>query len=68
MVEEIQYCDNGSEVVSPIVVEVSGGVVQDVANIPAGISVHVHDYDTDGQDEETIKVDNSGGKYFLEKW
>ena len=51
-----------------ITVTVSGGVVQDVSGIPAGTSVHVHDYDTDGQDETNCKTDDGGDIYFLGKW
>ncbi len=57
----------------PIVVIVSGVVVQDVSGIPAGLFVHVHDYDTDGQiplspdDFRTkyIRTDDNGDNYFL---
>ena len=51
-----------------VVVVVSGGAVQDVTAIPAGIDVFVHDYDTDGQDEENTKTDIDGEKYLLGVW
>ena len=66
---------------APIIVTVSGGVVQDVSGMPSGVSVHVHDYDVDGQEpidliEENdadvdgfdIKTDVNGDAYFLGIW
>ena len=50
--------------IEPIIVEVSGGVVQAV-KIPAelqelGIQVAVHDYDVDGEDESRLDSDGQG--------
>lgn len=36
---------------NPIVVTISGGVVQDVENVPAGVTVIIRDYDN--YDNET---------------
>lgn len=49
----------------PIRVYVRGGVVQDIENIPKGITIEVIDYDTDGADEgRTTKLEN-GDECFL---
>ena len=36
----------------PIVIQVSGGLVQAVMNVPKGVTVQVVDFDTDGEDPE----------------
>lgn len=59
----------------PIIVSVSDGAVQDIANIPQGLTVEVHDYDTtdlpaglDEVVEECLKRDSEGNTYFLGVW
>ncbi|MCX6908355.1 MAG: hypothetical protein NTY01_09975 [Verrucomicrobia bacterium] len=46
----------------PIYVSVEGGVVQNVENIPAGVSVVVLDYDVDAQDSDRIKPSPLNGE------
>jgi hypothetical protein len=46
---------NPKEGKHPIYVSVRGGVVQNVENIPAGVSIVILDYDVDAQDSERIK-------------
>ncbi len=68
-----EAAENIKALQKPIVVTVSGGAVQQVSGIPAGVFVHVHDYDTDGQiplspdDFRTkyIRTDDNGDNYFL---
>lgn len=50
-----------------IIVEVSGGVVQNIIK-PDNVSVHVHDYDVDGTDDLDLETDENGDKYFLGVW
>ena len=33
-----------------------GGLVQDVVNIPPGLTVQVIDYDTEGEDDERLEI------------
>lgn len=54
----------------PIIVTVSGGVVQHVANVPPGVVVEVRDYDCmDGNefDPKTMTRDEATGDYY-ESW
>lgn len=62
--------DNPDEPESSIIISVSGGVVQDVSGIPAGLSVHVHDYDIhiDEHNKNEFDVDDNGDQYFLGIW
>lgn len=41
----------GWEKVSPIIITVSGGVVNAVSGVPDGVTVEVHDWDGDERDE-----------------
>lgn len=50
---------------APIVITIEGGAVQNVLDVPPGVSVHIHDYDTDGCDEKDLETDGSGDQYFL---
>lgn len=43
----------------PIIIIVSGGVVQDIRNIPEGITLEVHDYDS---------ADEIGSPCEIAKW
>ncbi len=45
-----------------VILEVRHGLVT-VAEAPGGISVHLKDYDVDGYDESTLKVDEEGKRY-----
>lgn len=51
-----------------IIITVYGGIVQDVRGIPEGVSVQVHDHDTDGREQEAIEIDERGDKYICEVW
>ena len=54
-----------------IMVTVEGGLIQAVNNIPPGIVVEVHDYDTDGRelDEEAgVMPDEHGDFYQRSEW
>ena len=50
-----------------IIVIVACGVVVDVLN-PTEHEVVVRDYDTDGRDEEYIKTDEYGDKFYESIW
>jgi len=41
---------------TPILVIVQGGLVQDVVNIPSGLTVQVIDYDTEGEEDERLEI------------
>ncbi len=45
-------------------VYVAGGVVQGVTNIPAGVTVKVYDYDTDGADTGDVELDDDGAAFY----
>ncbi len=45
-------------------VDVSGGVVQGVTNIPIGVTVKVCDYDTDGADGDDVEIDDDGDVFY----
>lgn len=49
----------------PIIITVQGGVVQDIENIPAGVVIHVHDYDVEGEDTSALPKNNDGDHYNL---
>ncbi len=50
----------------PIIITVEGGLVQGISNIPEGVTVEVHDYDTaDGHDPQ---VDQDGSIYNKSQW
>ena len=51
-----------------ITVTVEGGVVQAVEDIPAGITVRVLDFDTDGADEESLTTLPNGEKASVGEW
>lgn len=40
----------------PILVIMQGGLVQDVVNIPPGLTVQVIDYDTEGEEDERLEI------------
>ncbi len=48
----------------PIIVIVSGGNVQDVLNVPPGVVIEVHDYDTTCTDiDGDLRRDPDGAAY-----
>ena len=50
-----------------IEITVRGGLIQDIQNIPIGITIRVRDYDTDGDEDRTIK-DENGDRCFQADW
>lgn len=54
--------------VKKIIVTIEGGVVQFIAHIPSGVIVEVHDYDTDGVEEEKLRTDKDGNKHTVVVW
>jgi len=40
----------------PIRIYVKGGLIQDIENIPKGITIEVMDFDTEGADEESTTL------------
>lgn len=48
-----------------LVIEIDGGLVQNVEINGEYVSAEVHDYDTEGADESEIETDDEGGKYVL---
>jgi len=62
--------DDDEEIEGEIIITVSGGVIQEV-EIPEHlkhISVIVHDYDTDGVDEDMLEADKDGDFYVISYW
>ena len=51
-----------------ITVTVEGGVVQAIDGIPAGVTVRVLDFDTDGLDEESLTALPNGSKASVSDW
>ena len=51
-----------------IVVEVKGGNIQHIENIPAGVQVLVKDYDQDGTPEAEFDGKDEGGTYTEAVW
>lgn len=52
-----------------IIVEVSGGVVTDVSNIPDDVEVEVRDYDVEQcEDSRLIKENDKGFEYVDSIW
>ena len=47
-----------------IVIEVSGGLVSEVYNVPSGYSYEIHDYDVEGAEEGELHEDKNGDEYF----
>jgi hypothetical protein len=48
-----------------IIVVVRGGLVEDVTNVPKGVTVEVHDYDTEGAQPGELVTDDKGDEHFL---
>lgn len=42
-----------------IIITVDGGLIQDIENIPPGIQVEIHDFDTEGADDSEITMINN---------
>jgi len=55
-------------VTNPIVVTVQGGAAQGVENVPPGVTVEVHDYDLQGDEETGIETDADGNRYRLDTY
>src|SRR5262245_18079790 len=51
-----------------IIVEVQGGLVQEVRDVPIGVIVEVRDYDTDGIEEEMIEHREGEDDFVLSEW
>jgi len=54
-----------------VIIIVEGGIVQNVLGVPAGVTIEVHDYDTDGADSEyddRLRRDPAGDVYHLSAW
>ena len=51
-----------------ITIRVSGGVVQNVEDIPPGIVVRVIDYDVDGADTADLDEDETGEDCNIALW
>ena len=47
-----------------IIVDLDGGLVQDVHALPPGVRVVVRDYDIEGADDDELHTDDSGAKYY----
>jgi hypothetical protein len=39
-----------------VIIDVEGGIIQSIKNIPPGIIIEVRDYDVEGADTEEIKT------------
>jgi len=51
----------------PVIVQVEGGLISDVYDIPRGINVETRDYDIEGCDEDEeaeLSTDKNGDKYY----
>jgi hypothetical protein len=57
-----------AESIAVINVTVEGGVVQAIDGIPAGVTVRVLDFDTDGADEESLTELPNGEKASVSEW
>lgn len=57
--------NQSNQIAAPLVVEITmeGGVIQFV-HCPPGVTVIVRDYDTDGDDEVDLSIDEQGDFYF----
>lgn len=56
---------------TPVLVIVRGGVIQDIQNIPEGITFEVQDYDVDGltvEELESLEQDEDGVPYNVSIW
>jgi hypothetical protein len=55
--------------VKVVKVVVEGGVIQDI-ELPPGVKVIVHDYDTEGADEDCdhLSQDDNGDEYIETVW
>jgi hypothetical protein len=51
-----------------ITVTVEGGLIQEIENIPPGISVLVMDFDTDGTDEDEVTKTTEGDLCVVSEW
>ena len=53
-----------------IIVEIAGGLVQDVLGVPKGVVVEIHDYDDahEAEEGEHMGVDENGDQYFKGVW
>ncbi len=51
-----------------IKITVEGGVIQNITGIPEGIAIAVFDYDTEGNDLETLRQDEDGEDCIISLW
>lgn len=52
-----------------IIVEVEGGAVRAVRNIPPGFEVEVWDYDTDyAEEDDELETDDAGEEHYTYLW
>lgn len=47
-----------------IIIDLDGGLVQDVHALPPGVRVVVRDYDIEGADDDELHTDDSGAKHY----
>ena len=70
--EEQLYIEEKQKLDNKIIIDVDGGLIQDIHNIPDGVEIEVRDYDTDGETsedgDEDIFEDDNGYSYFLGVW
>lgn len=60
--------DAGAPANQPVLVTVEGGIVQDVSNIPPGITLIVRDYDVEPNDDPDYPRDDAGHPYAESTW
>lgn len=65
-----RLADEEEREVDPIDIIMEGGVIQEVLNIPKGMSVRVIDYDTDGADPLDLSVSpyDEKNKCYISEW
>lgn len=51
-----------------IAITLEGGIIQDIDNIPPGVTVKVMDFDTDGVDESELCRNGHGEEYVLSRF
>jgi hypothetical protein len=60
--------EQSAKAVTVITVTVEGGVVQAIDGIPAGVTIRVLDFDTDGAQEESLTALPNGAKASVSEW
>lgn len=51
-----------------IIINVKGGVVQSVHNVPVGVEVQVNDFDIDGVEDKMLSTLKNGEKCLVGLW